>query len=317
MKLFLGVDGGQSSTVALIGDETGRVLGQGRGGPCNHVQAGGGREKFLRALEESIGEACAQAGLPTSVEFEAACLGFSGGPSDKEALIRESLRSRLLTVTTDALIALSGATAGKPGVVVIAGTGSIAWGRNAEQRVARAGGWGYIYGDEGGAFDIVRQAVRAALRFEEGWGPSTQLYRRLVTETGAADANDMLHKLYTDAFPRARVAQWAKLVDEIAAEGDAVARNILLNAAQQLAALAAAVREQLFPAGWPVLISYIGGVFRSALVLERFRMLVELHDHTHLFPPQFGPAAGALLEAYRQAGLEPQLTKLNLTEAEK
>ena len=82
-RYFLGVDGGQSSTTASIGDDEGRVIGMGRGGPCNHVGAAEGPDKFTRAMKESIGAACTQAGLnPATVRFRSACLGFSGGPAD-------------------------------------------------------------------------------------------------------------------------------------------------------------------------------------------------------------------------------------------
>ena len=88
----------------------------------------------------------------------------------RRPLVPELLSAVHLSVSHDALIAYVGACGGEPGVVVIAGTGSIAFGRGSDGREARAGGWGYVFGDEGGAFDIVRQALRAALRFEEGWG---------------------------------------------------------------------------------------------------------------------------------------------------
>lgn len=316
MRLYLGVDGGQSSTTALIGDHTGQIVGYGRGGPCNHVGAAEGRAKFVRAISGCVAAACDQAGLDAaSIAFEAACLGFSGGPADKEPILREVLRAGRMTVTTDALIALAGAAAGQPGVIVIAGTGSIAFGRNAAGRSARAGGWGYIFGDEGGGFDIARQAVRAALRHEEGWGPETALRARLLEQTAAADANHMMHKLYTAEFPRPRVAGFATLVDQTAENGDVTARNILLNAAQQLATLVSAVRGQLFAPGEPAVVSHIGGVFRSGLVLERFRMLVELEASNTVSPPAYGPATGALLEAYRAAGLSPALS--NVPEFEK
>src|SRR5208282_6278819 len=103
------------------------------------------------------------------------------------------LRAEQMMVTTDAAIALSGATATGQGIAAIAGTGSIAFGRNAEGRTARTGGWGYIFGDEGGAFDIARQALRAALRMEEGWGPETALRRMLLEATGAATVNQAQH----------------------------------------------------------------------------------------------------------------------------
>src|SRR5258708_21745706 len=107
------------------------------------------------------------------------------------------LRVDRLTVAHDGFIALAGATAGAPGIIAIAGTGSFCFGRNASGRTARAGGWGYIFGDEGGGFDLTRQALRAALRMEEGWGPPTVLRQRLLEATGAADANDLLHRFYT------------------------------------------------------------------------------------------------------------------------
>src|SRR5208337_4034446 len=150
-RYFLGVDGGQSSTTAMIGDESGRVLGIGKGGPSNHAGAAEGQAKFVGAIRASVGAACMQAGLEATVRFASACLGFSGGPSGKQLLLGQILASDRVLVTDDATIALSGALAGDPGIVIIAGTGSIAFGRNGEDRTARAGGWGYLFGDEGGA----------------------------------------------------------------------------------------------------------------------------------------------------------------------
>jgi N-acetylglucosamine kinase-like BadF-type ATPase len=301
------VDGGQSSTSALIGNESGCILGAGEGGPSNHAGADGGREKFVAAIESCVGAACQPAGLdPAAVRFEAACLGFSGGPADKEPILRQLLRTARLVVTSDAFIALSGATAGEPGIVAIAGTGSIAFGRNAAGRTARAGGWGYLFGDEGGAFSIVRQALREALRYEEGWAPQTGLRQALLEATGAASVNDLLHRLYTVEFPRPRIASYAKLVDGVARQGDRAAREILHEAARQLIVITLAVRGQLFQPGEPVRATYIGGVFRSAILLEEYRRLLGIESA----PPLYGPAAGALLEAYRSAGLAPELSNL-------
>src|SRR5436190_24369159 len=103
MKLVLGVDGGQSATKAVIGDETGRVLGAGEAGPCNHAAAGEGRAKLERAVAGSVGEACAQAGLDaSSVSFRGACFGMSGGPEDKCEILAGILRTEHLVVTDDA-----------------------------------------------------------------------------------------------------------------------------------------------------------------------------------------------------------------------
>ena len=305
MKLFLGVDGGQSGTTAMIGDETGRILGTGDAGPCNHAAAGEGRAKLERAITGSVSAACGQAGLdPASVHFEAACFGMSGGPEDKREILAATLRVDRLVVTNDAVIALAGATRTGQGIITIAGTGSIAFGRNPAGRSARAGGWGHIFGDEGGGFDIARQAARAVLRLEEGWGPATVLREMLLAATGSESANEMLHRFYTDEWPRSRVATLSRLVDAAAAESDGVALGILRGAARQLAMLAGAVREELWSPGTAVELAYIGGVFQSRILLEHFRTLVELPEGVRCGAPRRGPAEGALREAYRSVGLE-------------
>jgi len=304
MRLYLGVDGGQSSTKAVIGDEARRIIGSGVGGPCNHAAAGEGRARLERGVRESLEAACGDAGLDAAaVCFEAACFGMSGGPEDKHAILAPILRTRRLIVTTDAVIALAGATSAGVGIAVIAGTGAIAFGRNAEGRVARAGGWGYVFGDEGSGFDTVRQAMRAALRMEEGWGPPTRLRAALLGATGARDANDMLHRFYGDEWPRARVAALGPLVDAAALEGDGVAIEILSRAAQELALLTAAVRRQLWKPGEAVEVATIGGAFQSRNLLERFRLLVELEGGNRCGPALRSPAEGALLEAYRATAL--------------
>ncbi|MCW5963996.1 MAG: ATPase [Bryobacterales bacterium] len=308
MAYFLGVDGGQSSTTALIADESGQVLGRGVGGPCNHVGKAEGRARFEGAIDQCLGDACAAAGLSReSLHFAAVCMGFSGGAEDKEDYLRAAVTAEHYVLTTDAWIALAGATGGAPGVMTIAGTGSIALGRNADGLTQRVGGWGYVYGDEGSGFDITRQAMRAALRQAEGWGPATRLHDLLLEAEKAPDANTLMHWFYTDAYPRVRVARLSRLVDEAARDGDTVALEILHNAAQQLATMASVVRERLFAPEEPAIISYVGGVFQSEIVRERYRMLVTLEDGNCCVAPIHGPAEGALLEAFRACGIRVSL----------
>lgn len=296
MKLFLGVDGGASGTTAVIGDETGGVVATGLAGPVNDPAADV-TAVLHRAILSAVGAA--------DVEFESACIGLSGGVENKETAIRAAVRAKHFLLADDALIALTGATGGEPGIVTIAGTGSIAFGRNAQDRTARAGGWGYVFGDEGSAFDIARQALRAALRFEEGWGPATRLHEALLEASEARDANDLLHRVYRNEIPKPRFAQFARVVDQAAAAGDLSANEILKTAAQQLAALAAAVRGQLFARDEIVNFSCAGGVFASTILRERFRMLIELNDVNRFAAPRFEPARGALIEAYRIANMSP------------
>ena len=297
MDLYLGIDGGQTSTQALVGDSDGKVLGRGFAGPCNHVGADLGRSRLTEALERAVGDALLQAGGRwDETRFAGACFGMSGGPDDKREIIAELISADALEVTTDAHIALYGATGGEPGIIVIAGTGSIALGRDETRKVVRAGGWGYVFGDEGGAFDIVRRSLRAALRFEEGWGEPTELHGALLAETGASSTNELLHWFYHDEWPRSRVAALAPLVGSTAIEGDYMARGVLRQAGEALAELVAGVRGQL--AGdeeYPV--AAIGGVFDESEVFENFKSLVQRDGDCRLVEPRTDPATGALLRA--------------------
>jgi N-acetylglucosamine kinase-like BadF-type ATPase len=312
LSYYLGIDGGQSSTVALIGDADGHIIGAAQGGPCNHVSSTEAAEKLTRVIGGCIAEACKQAGLDSTLtRFTSVCCGMSGGPADKLDLLARLIQSDHLVVKTDGEIALTGATSGRPGVVVIAGTGSLAFGRDRTGRVLRAGGWGYVFGDEGGAFDIVRQAVRAALRMEEGWGPATALHQMLLEATGAADANEAMHLFYQARWPRSRVARISRLVDKASMDGDVIARTILEQAAQSLASLAGCIRLHFQDKAEALPVAYVGGVFRSEAVLERFRLLIELTGECRCIEPEQDAAAGALLDAYREVGLNVTLSNVS------
>lgn len=308
MRLYLGIDGGQSSTTALIADESGKILGLGQGGPCNHVAAAEGRKKFFAAIGACLTAACGQVDLDChSLEFAAACLGFSGGAEDKAIYARELIRARLYKITDDAEIALAGATAGEPGIILIAGTGSIAYGRNAHHETARAGGWGYIFGDEGGAFDLARQGLRAALRQEEGWGPPTALHSLLLEKTGATSANDLLHTFYA-GFDRTRISALAPLVTQAAEQQDQPALEIVENAAAKLTWFVEGVYRRLFPQGDRIPVAHIGGVFQSPLLRQRFIHNIERVINCPAGAPRFRPAAGALLQALRLDGNPSELS---------
>lgn len=306
-RYFLGVDGGQSSTVALIGNESGVVIGYGAAGPANHVEGPGGREKLQKAVGISVSAAWNNSpygGVDGKLpEFESAFFGMTGGREDKVQIIAELIRAKRLEVSHDAITALIGATEGQPGIIVIAGTGSIAFGINAEGHTARAGGWGFMFGDEGSAWGLSRAALVAGLKYEEGWGKPTQLRERLIEFSGARDLNEALHKWYTVEFPRNRIASFSKQVDEAARAGDRVAREILRSGAGELAALVGRVRPRIFKPRDMALVSYIGGVWKSKLVRDHFKKVVEAQGHNRVTAPALGPAAGALLAAYRNAGI--------------
>jgi N-acetylglucosamine kinase-like BadF-type ATPase len=234
---------------------------------------------------------------------------LSGGSEDKESYIKELIRSERYKLTHDAEIALVGATCGEPGIIIIAGTGSIAFGRNAQMQTARAGGWGYIFGDEGGGFDLARQALRCALQYEEGWGPATTLHQALLEASGAASANALLHQLYNH-FNRQQIATYAQLVTASADQGDEVAVDILKIAAEDLSRYVCGVYGQLFKNQEIIPIVHVGGVFQSNILQAEFKRNINSALGCAVAVPLFSPAAGALLEALRQDGNSSPLTGL-------
>lgn len=297
-NLYLGVDGGQTTTKAVIGDSSGRILGTGFGGQSNHVKGPEGRTRLIEAVTSSVSEACRNAGLaPEDVGFDAACLGFTGGIDGKQEILSTFLKCRKLIVTDDLTIALAAAHADQPGIITIAGTGSVSMGRNASGRVARAGGWGHAFGDEGGAWGIVREAMRAALRMDEEWGPPTLLRALLLQSTGETDLHALRRKFYTDDYPRPRVAGLARLVDDAAEQGDSVARGILGSAADHLVSLTQVVRKRLLTDADPVNVAPIGGVFQSGIIRALFTSKLKTDAVVNVVPPLHEPPVGALLLA--------------------
>ncbi|HEX4230295.1 MAG TPA: BadF/BadG/BcrA/BcrD ATPase family protein [Bryobacteraceae bacterium] len=300
---YLGFDGGQSSSTAVIADDHGHVLGEGHGGPCNHVAASEGRERFFTAVSGCLTEAVKQAGLdPATLRFAAACFGFSGGAADKDTYVRELVDAEHYKITHDAEIALTGATAGQPGIIVIAGTGSMAFGRNRLGKTARAGGWGYVFGDEGGSFDLTRRAVQAALRHEEQWGPPTQLREGLLAATESKDMNSLLHRFYTPEFSRSKIASFAPLVTKAAESGDDVALEIIVAAAIDLACFAEGVHRRLFPQKQEVPVAHVGGGFNSTPLREAFVAAIRERIGCTAVAPLHPPVVGALIEALRADG---------------
>ncbi len=301
-RLYLGIDGGQSSTKALLADGTGKVIGRGRGGPCNHAGSAEGRAKFLSAVGDCLRQAYHEAGVDShSAHFASVCLGLSGGSEDKEAYAKELIRSDRYKLTHDAEIALLGGTGGEPGIIIIAGTGSIAFGRNAQMQTGRAGGWGYIFGDEGSGFDLARRALRHALQYEEGWGPATALHQVLLEVSGAPTANALLHQFYNH-FDRTHIATYAKLVTTAADHGDPMAISILKTAAEDLSRYVFGVYTQLFQNKEIVPIVHVGGVFKSVYLLEELKQHINAKIGCPVAGPLFSPVGGALIEALRRDG---------------
>ncbi|MEO8430721.1 MAG: BadF/BadG/BcrA/BcrD ATPase family protein [Acidobacteriota bacterium] len=267
MRHVLGIDAGGTKTRALLADESGRVLAAADGSGANLRTHGELEvEKVLHALtEKTEGEAGQRA--------DAIALGIAGAdrPDDHEVLRailrRIGFRDRVV-VTNDARIAFVAGSPGRVGLAIVCGTGSIAWGRNGDGEIARAGGWGWHVGDEGSGFWIGERAIRAALRGSDGRGAPTSLAGALLAHFSLGRMDELVRRVYDREYPRHEVARFAVRVSEEARSGDAVAAEILSDAASELALAAGSVERRLRLAGGPYDVVLSGGTFRALPDLE-------------------------------------------------
>lgn len=199
---------------------------------------------------------------------------------------------------SDAFVTLTGATAGRPGVVVISGTGSIAFGVNSQGKRARAGGWGHVLGDEGSGYDIARRGLIAALRDFDGRGPRTSLRERLTGELYLSSIEEVIPLLYSGQLSQRNLAALYPLVVSAAEEEDPVAVGLLEEAAEELSCAASAVLRGLDePVALPVVMW--GGAFQNGPRLRRYfeESLSRRCSGFVLREPEHPPEFGALLLA--------------------
>lgn len=301
MPLFLGIDGGGTKTRCVVGDEK-SVLGNGSGSGCNIVRLG---EACARdSLSGAIHEACVQAGVSPQ-QITRTCAGLSGAADDGIASLAQRLLIEIvggaIEVIGDMEIALESAFAGEPGVIMIAGTGSIAYGRNAKGETARAGGWGRVISDEGSGHWIGLEAIKAALHAYDS-GQAGPLLKELMNALSANDVNDLAVRANADPLPE--FAPLFPLVVEAAERGDACSIEVLDRAGCALGGTAAAVVQRIFCAE-SVALAMHGGVFSgSKRVRESF--VAELQRSC---PPvrtvnrEVNPVMGALERARREFGV--------------
>ncbi len=257
---MIGVDAGGTKTVGLLADESGAILRQARGGGAHLVAEGElGVEKVLYEV---------LAGLDAPEPASAICLGIAGvDRSENKELIhgvlaRLGFRRSSVRIVNDAHVALVAGAREGIGIVVVAGTGSVAYGVDARGLTARAGGWGYLLGDEGSAFWLGHAAVRQGVRAADGRGPATMLYDRICREVGVDHPSGLVKWFYDQEHTRTRIARLAAVVQQAADDGDESARGLLDQAAQHLARAARAVARQLeFDASYSLVLS--GGAFRA------------------------------------------------------
>jgi N-acetylglucosamine kinase-like BadF-type ATPase len=302
MVHVMGIDAGGTKTACLLADDQGRIVSRARGGGAN-LQALGELqvEKVLHeVMDAAIGD--------RDIVPAAICVGIAGvDRADDHAIIRGIMKrigfkARVLIVN-DALIALESGCPGQPGVVIISGTGSIAYGRNAAGEAARSGGWGYVLGDEGSGYWIGRAALRAVLRAADRRGPETRLTAMLLNHFGVAEPQALLHQVYHHNLKPAGIGALAASVHQAFLDGDEPAAGILRGAAGELEGAAISVARRLQLTAEPFTFLLAGGIFRAVPWLEHelARRLPQQAPHCRVTLLDREAAEGAVTFALQEA----------------
>jgi len=301
VSIFLGIDGGGSKTSSVIGDEN-SLLGMGTSAGSNVVRVG--ERQARESLEAAIRQACAAAKI-TPTQIKRTCVGIAGGARPEIAEIVRRLLSEFVSgeieVVGDMVIAMEAAFGSGAGVIVIAGTGSIAYGRNSKGQTARAGGWGFAISDEGSGHWIGRSAVAACMRSYDETGLENKSF--LLDSIMKSWDVSTSEQLVIAANKSPDFAALFPAVLTAADAGDATARGVLTQAGAELATLAQIVIARLFSHDETLPVAVSGGVFcNSARVREVFdKSVLAVYPRASLDTKVIDPVQGALALARKNA----------------
>jgi len=308
-NLYLGVDGGGTNTRAVLLNEEKLMIGEGSAGASNPLRVG--VETAVSNIFSAVDAACDEANKTRS-DIVSAIFGLAGVRRvDLRQRVRERIAQNLeikkIEVVTDAEIALYGATLGKAGIVVIAGTGSICYGKNEKGETAVAGGWGPLAGDEGGGASIARRALQEIAKATDGRGNRTRLSEAGIDYFRTSSPENLLTAIYTPQMDNAKIAGFARLVVETAKEGDKIAVEILREAGFELGLAANAVIKKLNLQRGKVPIGYVGSIFRAGELITS-SLLETVHSlapKAYLAEPILQPAIAAArvaFDVYKKTG---------------
>lgn len=309
MAYYLGIDGGGTKTRCVLADET-TVIASSMTGGCNIVRLG--EDQAREALHTSIRQICSAARVATD-RIDAICIGAAGAARPEIAgkvrgILQElvpKLTPEKIEVVGDTVIALEAAFGDGPGVIAIAGTGSIVYGRDAEGNTARAGGWGFAVSDEGAGYWIGRRAVSSVLDAHDQ-GLETALTSMIFRAWKLSTIDGLVQQ--ANATPPPDFPRLFRIVLQAAEAGDAIARDLLDEAGAKLAALAAIVLQRLAPeAKGTVLelamleLAMTGSVFRQSAQVRQvfYNVLQKSFSGINVRQSLANPVEGALARARR------------------
>lgn len=300
-EYVVGFDGGATKTEAIIAKSDGTLVSSGVSGPSNYHVVGieGAKEAIFSSFEIARKKANI-----SSKKVKVAVAGLAGLDCSYDDKILNSNIPQIgiaetFKVVHDSLIALYGATSGRIGVIVIAGTGSVSAGTDGRGNRIRVGGWGSIIGDEGSAYYIGLMALKQAMKAYDGRVKETKLVEELKKALVITETDEIIKKVYGEKMSVTEIASLAPIVTKLAKEGDEVSSEIVKNAAEELATLAKTVivrlkiQDETFP------VATVGGVFKAGdIILKPFSESIQkLAPNAKVEKPRFGPGVGSVLIA--------------------
>jgi N-acetylglucosamine kinase-like BadF-type ATPase len=293
-SLLLGADAGGSHSTVVIGGPDLTVLGR-ADGPGAAMRPGGAA-KSAAVLVETARRAAAQAGVVLPVDravIGAAGAGRAQEQAELEAALVETGAARRVRVLADGAVALEAAFGNGAGIIVNAGTGSIAYARDPAGMRHRAGGYGWQLGDEGGGYWLGRRALDVAARSQDGRGEGSTLLARLLGALGLQHFDDLVR--WAAMATPAQMAALAPHVLNAAREGEVVAQRVVDDAARELVELVAVLARH-FPGADPIPVATAGGLLLpQSPVTAAFRVgLAASLQRVRLLPDRIDAAVGAL-----------------------
>ena len=299
-RYVIGVDGGGTKTHALLVGPDGTVLAESTGGPSNPQNVG--LEKSSETLFTAILDCCKIVKCePHDVQSIVLGVAGAGRATDKAELVerlhaigaRKKYAVNNITVETDVRIALEASFAGGPGIVVVAGTGSIALYRTEDNQLLRAGGWGNIIGDEGGGYALARDAMNAVMRQHDGRSEKTLLTKKALTHFGVDQVDNLITKIYHD---HTELASFAPSVLEADVERDRVAHGVLVKNSNELVELVRVLVMRVRPKK-KLPVCLMGGLLESENVYSKMvkEKIAHALPHVVVQKPKFSAAFGAAI----------------------
>jgi glucosamine kinase len=304
MRAYLGIDGGGTHTRSLLISESGDILGRAVTGPSNVQQVS------MQALRDNLQQLLNQTfiNLPDHIEYIASCFGLAGAATAKN---RDDIRDTLVSLmpmsteapilTSDAHIALVGALANRPGLMLIAGTGSICLGRDADGIIHRTGGWGATFDDLGSGYWIGQQAMQATLQESDGRRPSGPWQSNVLKRLSCNSIEQLLSKVKTGEMSNSHIAALAPMVIQLSQAGVSDAADILNRAVLELVATISATYRKAKLRTAPLVL--VGGLLeKSELFRERLSAALQIEEpEIQIQKSLMSPIAGAVVVAYQKS----------------